>query len=199
LEKASYQTKHLIQTIFGDFLQKLLQKLEIEEPILIGHSNGGRIIINSVGRGIVKPKKIILIDSAGIKPRRSIKYYIKIYTFKLSKKIVKLLPNSKELQEKLIKKHSSQDYQNSPEVLRRTMSIIINEDQTENIKKINVPTLLIWGEKDTATPIEDAKKMEKLIPDSGIVSYPGSGHFSYLENLASVQIVLQEFLKKEAR
>ena len=67
---------------FGDFLKKLLDTLKIENPILIGHSNGGRIIINAVGRGIVSPKKIVLIDSAGIKPKRSLKYYIKVYTFK---------------------------------------------------------------------------------------------------------------------
>ena len=57
---------------YGNFLKDLLEKLEIKNPILIGHSNGGRMIINAVGRGIVKPKKIVLIDSAGIKPKRKI-------------------------------------------------------------------------------------------------------------------------------
>ena len=55
---------------FGDFLKEFMRELKIENPILIGHSNGGRMIINSVGRGIVKPRKIVLMDSAGIIPKR---------------------------------------------------------------------------------------------------------------------------------
>ena len=60
---------------FGNFLKEFIDKLNIENPILIGHSNGGRMIINAVGRGIVSAKKVVLIDSAGLKPKRSIKYY----------------------------------------------------------------------------------------------------------------------------
>lgn len=187
---------------YGDFLQKFIKKLSIENPILIGHSNGGRTIINAVGRELIKPSKIVLIDSAGIKPKRHLDYYLKIYTFKAGKNILKILPNTKKVQqmrENLLKKFSSEDYKNSPEVLRRTMSIILNEDQRNYLQNIKVPTLLIWGENDTATPIEDAKLMEKLIPDAGLVTYANSGHFSYLENIQNCNIVLNEFLKQEAK
>ncbi len=102
------------------------------------------------------------------------------------------------MKDKLFKKFSSDDYRNSPEVLRRTMSIILNEDQRNYLQKIKVPTLLIWGEDDTATPISDAKIMEQLIPDAGLVTYKKSGHFSYLDNLQNVNVVLNEFLKQEA-
>lgn len=187
---------------FGDFLKKFAEKLNIENPILIGHSNGGRTIINCVGRGLIKPKKIILIDSAGIKPKRKIKYFIRVYTYKFCKNILKMFPNNdffNELREKLVKKFSSEDYKNSPEVLRRTMSIILNEDQRELLKNIDAPTLLIWGTNDTATPIEDAKLMEKLIPDAGIVEFKGAGHFSYLERLNETVVVIREFLKNEIK
>ena len=182
---------------FGNFLKSLLEELNLEKPILIGHSNGGRMIINAVGRGLIEPKKVVLIDSAGLKPKRTLKYYIKIYTFKLGKNILKVLPGTKNLQVKLFKKFSSDDYKNSPEVLRRTMSIILNEDQKNYLPEIKVPTLLIWGENDTATPISDAKTMEKLIPDAGLVSYKYSGHVSYLDNIQNCNIVLNEFLKNE--
>lgn len=186
---------------YGNFLKKLVDALKIESPILIGHSNGGRIIINAVGRGVVSPKKVVLIDSAGLKPKRKLNYYIKVYTFKLGKNILKILPATKkvkEMRESLRNKFSSEDYKNSPEVLRRTMSIILNEDQRKYLPSIKVPTLLIWGENDTATPIIDAKTMENLIPDAGLVTYKNSGHFSYLENLQNCNIVLNEFLKQEA-
>ena len=70
---------------FGNFLKDFIDALEIKNPILIGHSNGGRTIINAVGRGIVNPKKIVLIDSAGIKPKRSMGYYLKVGFYKTGK------------------------------------------------------------------------------------------------------------------
>ena len=181
---------------FGDFLKELLLKLQIENPILIGHSNGGRIIINAVGRGIVNPKKIILIDSAGLKPKRSLKYYIKVSIFKFGKIILNLIP-SKELRSKIRGKVGSSDYKSSPEVLKDTMNIILNEDQRVLLPNIKVPTLLIWGSLDTATPISDAKEIEKAIPDCGLVEYKNGTHFSYLENIENCKLVLNEFLKND--
>ena len=105
---------------FGDFLKEFIEKLNIENPILIGHSNGGRIIINAVGRNLVKPKKIVLIDSAGLKPKRSIEYHIKVAIYKLGKLILNLLPNTntiKKFKEKLRNIVGSSDYKASPLVL----------------------------------------------------------------------------------
>jgi pimeloyl-ACP methyl ester carboxylesterase len=91
----------------------------------------------------------------------------------------------------------SSDYKASATVLKETMKIILNEDQTQYLPNINVPTLLLWGSLDKDTPISDAKKMEKLIPDCGLVEYPNSTHFSYLQNLNNVNTVLNEFLKND--
>ena len=53
---------------------------------------------------------------------------------------------------------------------------------TNCLKNIDCPTLLFWGDKDDATPISDAKIMEKKIPDAGLVVLEGGSHFSFLEN-----------------
>ncbi len=185
---------------FGDFLKEFVKNLDINNPILIGHSNGGRIIINAVGRGLVNAKKIVLIDSAGLKPKRSIKYYVKIGFFKTGKFILNMLPNTKkvkEFKEKLLNKVGSADYKASAPVLKETMKKILNEDATSLLPKISCPTLLIWGTADKDTPISDAKKMEKLIPDCGLVAYQGSSHFSYLENIDNCNRVLNEFFKND--
>lgn len=185
---------------FGEFLKIFMENLKIDNPILIGHSNGGRIIINAVGRGIIKAKKIVLIDSAGLKPKRKIWYYLKVAFFKTGKFILNLLPNTtniKKFKEKLRSKVGSSDYKASNPVLKETMKIILNEDLSHLLPKISVPTLLIWGSLDTATPITDARKMEKLIPDCGLVEYQGGSHFSYLENLNNCNLVLNEFLKND--
>lgn len=185
---------------FGNFLKEFLEKLNIVNPILIGHSNGGRCIINAVGRGIVNAKRIVLIDSAGLKPKRTLKYYLKVGFFKTGKAVLNLLPNTKSIKkfkEKLRNNVGSSDYQASANVLKETMKIILNEDCTNLLPNIKVPTLLIWGSLDRATPIKDAKKMEQLIPDCGLVEYPNSTHFSYLENINNCNLVLNEFLKNE--
>ena len=91
----------------------------------------------------------------------------------------------------------SADYKASAPVLRETMKTILNEDMSQLLPNIKVPTLLIWGTNDKDTPISDAKKMENLIPDSGLVEYKNSGHFSYLENLQNCNAVLNEFFKND--
>lgn len=200
--KSELPDKPLSTNDFGDFLKELLEKLNIKNPILIGHSNGGRTIINYAGRNLGEINKIVLIDSAGIVPKRSKKYYIKMYTFKSLKKILNILPNTEmtnNIRNRVLGKFGSSDYKNSPEVLKGTMSIILNEDQKYLMPNIKAPTLLIWGDKDTATPIEDGKTMEKLIPGSGLVVFEGAGHFSYLDRLSNCLIVLDEFLKNDMR
>ena len=195
--KSSLPKEPLNSQDFAEFVKEFLEKLDIKNPVLIGHSNGGRIIINAVGKNMVKAKKIVLIDSAGIKPKRSVGYYIKVTVFKTGKLFLNLLPNTKgikEFKERLRGKVGSSDYKASPTVLKDTMKIILNEDVKELLPNIKVPTLLIWGGMDKSTPISDAKIMEKLIPNAGLVEYPYGTHFSYLENVENCKLVLDSFL-----
>lgn len=79
--------------------------------------------------------------------------------------------------------------------MRAIMSKVVNEDLCHLMPSIKAPTLLIWGENDTATPISDARKMEKLIPGAGLVSFPGCGHYSFLDNPVQFAAVLRSFLQ----
>ena len=75
---------------YADFVKKLADALEITDPILIGHSFGGRLSIILAAKKLLNPPKIILVDSAGIKPKRGADYYFKVYTYKLMKRIAAL-------------------------------------------------------------------------------------------------------------
>ena len=79
-------------------------------------------------------------------------------------------------------------------MMRSILSKVVNEDLSSRLHLIKAPTLLIWGENDTATPLSDAKKMEKLIPDAGLVAFPGCGHYSFLDNPRQFAAVLKSFL-----
>lgn len=172
----------------------------IENPILIGHSFGGRVSIVYASRN--KTQKIILVDAAGVKPRRSLSYYRKVYTFKLLKRILPLVVGRKRAEamiEARRAKAGSSDYNQATPMMRAILSKCVNEDLCHLMPKIEAPTLLFWGEKDTATPLADAKRMEKLIPDAGLVTVAGAGHFAFLENTPLFLRVAESFLQKEIK
>lgn len=183
---------------FTRLIEKFIDTLEIKNPALIGHSFGGRIAILLSSRRPIR--KVVLVDAAGIKPKRTLKYYIKVYSFKTIKKLLPLLLG-KQRGEKAINawrgKAGSADYRNSTPIMRAVMSKCVNEDLKCVMHSIKASTLLVWGEEDTATPLSDAKTMERLIPDAGLVSFPGCGHYSFLDNPAGFKAVIKEFFKKE--
>ena len=105
----------------------------------------------------------------------------------------------KKLAQKFIdgmrKRRGSSDYNDASPMMRSILSKVVNEDLQYCMPNISAPTLLVWGEEDTATPMRDAKIMEKLIPNAGLVSFPGCGHYSFLENPVQFAAVLRYFLK----
>lgn len=78
--------------------------------------------------------------------------------------------------------------------MRKVMVNVVNSDLKSVMPKIKAPTLLIWGEEDTATPMRDAKIMQKLIPNAGLVSFPGAGHFSFVDNPYQSTAVVRRFI-----
>lgn len=181
---------------YAEFMKKFIKAAECEGAIWLGHSFGGRVIIKLFSKMEVKPCKIVLVDAAGIKPKRGLDYYVKVYSYKLGKKVLKFpLINKTGLYEKLVKNAGSSDYKSLSENMRATMSRVVNEDLKGYLPDIGVPTLLIWGDKDTATPIGDAHIMDSLLPDSGIVVLEGAGHFSYLDRPGKFFAALEYFVK----
>lgn len=180
---------------FTSMMEKFIKELGLRNPSLIGHSFGGRISILLSSRNS-DIDKVVLVDAAGIKPKRGFSYYRKIYSFKAMKQLLTLLlgkeKGMKKVEEMRAKKGSS-DYRNSSPRMRAVMSRCINEDLKYAMPSIKAPTLLIWGEEDTATPLSDAKIMKSLIPDAGLVSFPGCGHYSFLDNPFGFKTVVSSF------
>lgn len=173
----------------------------LQRPVVAGHSFGGRVTILLASRN-ENVDSVVLIDAAGIKPRRSLKYYFKVYSFKTSKKLATLIYGKEKAQKRIDAmraKRGSTDYAQSSPRMRAIMSRVVNEDLTACLPKIKVPALLIWGEDDTATPMRDAKLMEKLIPDAGLVSFSGCGHYSFLDNPGQFRAVLASFLNSRKK
>ncbi len=168
----------------------------IDNPVLVGHSFGGRIAIVYASSGR-KVDSVVLVDAAGVKPRRPFRYYARVYWFKTMKRIVRLLMPRKKADaiiERMRNRRGSADYNSASPMMKSILSKVVNEDLCHLMPSIVAPTLLIWGERDTATPIADARKMERLIPDAGLVSFEGAGHYSFLDNPGGFRAVLASFL-----
>lgn len=181
---------------YTGMLRALLEQEGIGRPILLGHSFGGRVGILYSSRYPVE--KLILVDAAGVKPRRSLKYYWRVYSFKLMKAVLPLLIGRKVADRRIAAARAargSSDYAAASPMMRRILSRVVNEDLRSVMPDIKAPTLLIWGADDTATPLSDAKTMERLIPGAGLVSFAGCGHYSFLDNPVQFAAVLRSFLK----
>lgn len=183
---------------YVDFIVKFLNCLDVKEFSVLVHSFGGRVLfkLNAKKELPFVINKAVLIDSAGIMPKKSLRQKISLRMYKAARAVMStkalrfLYPDAVE---NMRKKRGSADYNNATPVMRATLVKVVNEDLKPLIAELKCPTLLIWGDKDTATPISDAKLMEQLIPDSGLVVCEGAGHYSFLEQPAKVHGALQVF------
>ncbi len=182
---------------YCDFCLEFMEKLNLKDPIIMGHSHGGRVMLKMTAEGMVKPPKIVLLDSAGLIPKKTFKQKYKAKIFKVIKTVLSL-PVIKNYSEGLLQKarnhYGSADYNAAPEVLRRTLVSLVNTDIRDILPNISCPSLLIWGDKDTATPIEDARTIESLIPDAGLCVLEGTGHYSFCEKPYEAHAILNSFI-----
>ena len=169
-------------TDFVDMIHELLTSLKIQNPILIGHSFGGKLSLLYASKYPVK--KLVLFGSP-FKVKKN-PNSLKVRTLKK----LKTLPGLNKLAETMKKHIGSTDYRNASPMMRDILVRHVNTDITQDVKKITCPTIIIWGTNDTAVPIEDAYELEKLIPDAAVIPYEGcntlclsrkikSNHFHY--------------------
>ena len=180
---------------YVQFVKDFIDKLNIQVDVLVGHSFGGRIAIKAVAMNIIKPKKLILIASAGIAKKRIIRNCF-FYIFTKAGKIITLLPPFifwRKYFRKKIYKLAGSDYFLSGK-LKNTFLNVIKEDLTLSANKIVISTLLIWGEQDKATPLEEGQRLSQLICNSQLEIITGAGHFVHQEKSQKVAKLIQEFL-----
>jgi pimeloyl-ACP methyl ester carboxylesterase len=184
---------------YVDFVMKFLNSLHIKEFSVLVHSFGGRVLFKMNAREKLPYviHKAVLIDSAGIMPKKTWKQKASLRLYKMASRFMSTKPLHflyPDAVEDMRKKRGSADYNNATPTMRATLVKVVNEDLEPLIAKISCPTLLVWGDMDTATPIADAKVMEGLIKDTGLVVCEGAGHYSFLEQPAKVHGALQAFL-----
>lgn len=178
---------------YANHTLELVQSLGIKKVIFVVHSFGGRIAMTLGARKDLPftIEKMIFFSAAGLKPKRGLSYYVKVYTYKLCKLLLTPFP---EMKKRYQAGKGSADYRNASPMMKQILSKTVNTDLTPLLPKISAPTLLVWGEKDTATPLYMAKIMEKQMQDAGLFVIQGAGHFAFAEQPAVALAALKNFI-----
>lgn len=169
-----------------DYVEKIrtfLDRQNICPQYIVGHSFGGKVGLQYYLK-YKDIKKLVIIASPILKPKRNIKYYFKIYTYKLKKKM-----NIKN------EKYASEDYKNCLDEMKNFFVKTVNTHYDKKVKEIKIPVLIIWGNKDKQVPLKKALKLHKKIPDNQLYILKGD-HFAYLENIEFTKLVVQSFFRR---
>lgn len=181
---------------YARVIKKFMDKKNIKKAHFIGHSFGGKVSSIIAAEEPNRVNKLVLIDSAGLKPNRGMDYYLKVYSFKIMRWIHNNLPlpNKEKRLENFRQKYGSDDYNDASGIMRKIMVTVVNEDIRSILKDIKSETLLIWGEDDEATPVWMGEVFEKEIQNSGLVVIEGAGHYAYLDDYVTFSKVINIFL-----
>lgn len=174
-------------TDYVEMVHELLTELNIKNPNIIGHSFGGKLALMYGVK--YAPKRLVLLASP---------YKVKIKELTKKQKTLRKLKKIPVLNifAEIAKKHmGSTDYRNASPKMREILVKHVNTDIQDTLNKIDCPSLIIWGTLDDAVPYEDGVQLEKLIKDSGLVTYEGCTHYAYLERLQQTINVLKSFIK----
>lgn len=174
---------------YVEIVKQMLETIGVNKVMVVSHSFGGRVAIKLASKTDLI-EKLVLVDSAGIKPKFSFSKFLKIRHYKFLKWL-----KSHNLTRKNLDNYGSADFKALPSQMKPVFVRVVNEDLTGLLDNISCPTLIVWGEKDQSTPLYMAKILNKKIKDSGLVVFKGSGHFSYLEHHDEFLIIIKEFFK----
>ena len=145
--------------------------------IALGHSNGGRILLNLCSQKPEKLKQLILLDSAGVyepSTKRDL-------SRGLSKKFgfLKKIPGFAKVWHKIT---GTTDYARAPENMKKTLANMLDSDAKLGLAKVTTPTTILWGAADAVTPPRQAEVMHDKIPHSTLEIFPEWTHAPYISH-----------------
>ena len=164
--------------------------------VLIGHSNGGRIAAAYASKYPQKLEHLILIDSAGIL-HDELHVKLRLLFFETLARIGKKISSSAILKNLLYKMAGGNDYNNATKDAKKTMTNLIKTDLSFSLAKITTPTLILWGEYDKITPLNDGKIMHKLIKNSRLHIIKGAKHSPHFTHAQEVADIILKYLKTQ--
>lgn len=164
---------------YADFLDRYIQRNKITNPVLIGHSFGGRVALKYVEAHPTEIKKLILTGTPGFSPIPSKKLMVFLLISKIGGYIFSL-PGLKAIEDDarkfLYKLAGAREFLRAEGVMRQTFKYVVADDLRSSMKSIAIPCLLVWGEYDSIVPVSIAVRMEKSISGATLTVISGADH-----------------------
>ncbi len=165
---------------YYNIIERFIKELNIKKEIVIGHSFGGKVAL------LLNPKLLVLLSSAGIPVKKSLKTRIKIAIFKILKPI-----GGKNL----YKLFATKDVEGMSKNMYETLKNVVDEDFSEKFRSFENRALIFWGKEDKATPLKSGEKIASLIKKSKF--YPMEGdHYFFLKHPQKISEKIEEYYKK---
>lgn len=161
-----------------------------DDAIVLGHSNGGRILLNLCVQKPQKIKYLVLLNSAGVYEKS-----IKRDLIKAASKLFAPLKNIKILRKVFHKLIGANDYSKAPANMKQTLANMLNSDKNLKISQVSTPTTIIWGESDNITPLRQGVIMHQKIKNSEFITRKNWRHAPYISDSSGLATTLISVLK----
>jgi pimeloyl-ACP methyl ester carboxylesterase len=177
----------------AEYVADALEELGVARAHFVGHSFGAKtaFYVAATHAGLVD--KLVLVGANGLRRSTSPRDRLKRATSKAARAVGRLGPLGRRARDAAYRRIASQDYR-AAGPLRPMLVKTVNEDFAHLLPLVKSSTLLVWGTKDEAVPVAQARVMERLIPDAGLVLFEGAGHFCYLEEQERFCRIVRHFL-----
>ncbi len=159
--------------------------------VALGHSNGGRILLNLCASKPEKLKHLILLDAAGVYEPSAKKVFVE----KMAK-IGKPLKKVPIIDKAFHKITGSTDYSRAPENMKVTLANMLASDKELDFSKVETPTFILWGKKDTTTPPRQATVMYEKLPHAELKFYANWTHAPYISDPEGLARALTTLVKR---
>jgi pimeloyl-ACP methyl ester carboxylesterase len=185
---------------YAHFVSRFMDASRFTGPVnLFGHSFGGRLGLILGAEAPERLHKLVLADSAGVKPAAPQSARARLNAYKALRdglKRIGMRGLSERLRSAYNARYGSSDFNAAQGVMRQTFVNVVNEDLLPYAARVQRPTLLLWGDRDEDTPLSQGKALEAAIPDAGLVVLEGAGHYSYLDRLADAARIVDFFYRQ---
>ena len=163
-----------------------------EDAVVLGHSNGGRILLNLLSRQPERVSHLILLDAAGIYEPSKKRDILRVIS-----QLFAPLKQIKILRKLLHRIIGAGDYEKAPENMKKTLTNMLDSDRQLDISKVKVKTDILWGELDKITPPRHAQKMHQQIKKSRLKLFSNWTHAPYICDPEGLALAISEVVEAE--
>jgi pimeloyl-ACP methyl ester carboxylesterase len=178
---------------YAAYVRDVLREIGVERAHFVGHSFGAKTSLYLAATHDELVDRLVAVGAPGLRTPPSLEARVKRSISKGAKLAGTLGGPGRALRDAIYDRIASKDYQEAG-AMRPVLVKVVNEDLSPLLPRIKIPTLLVWGSRDDAVPIAHARRMEKLIPDAGLVLFESAGHFAYLDDPQRFCRIVRHFL-----